>query len=109
MGGGIIVVNRILGRTDDYVICKDGSIVSRIDFIENGAHIDACQWVQEQPGQLTINIVPDDACIQKDIDYVLTETVRKVGKDNMDITVKCIKPEDLIYSSRGKFKLIVRL
>ena len=103
------VVNKILGRTDDYIICKDGSVLTRIDFIEKGSHIDACQWIQERPGQLTINIVPDDACIQKDIDYVLTETVRKVGKDNMDITVKCIKPEDLIYSSRGKFKLIVRL
>lgn len=103
------VVSRILGRTDDYVVCKDGSIVTRIDFIEKGSHIDACQWVQERPGQLTINIVPDDACIQKDIDYVLNETIRKVGKDNMDISVKCVKQEDLVYSNRGKFKLIVRL
>ena len=108
-GGKHIVVKKILGRTDDYIVCKDGSLLTRIDFIEKGSHIDACQWVQDQPGHLTINIVPDRDCSEKDIDYVVTETIRKVGDGNMDITVKCVKPEDLIYSSMGKFKLIVRL
>ena len=30
---------KVVGREDDYVICKDGTRVTRIDFIENGEHI----------------------------------------------------------------------
>ena len=109
LGGGKHTVNKILGRNDDYIVCKDGSRLARIDFIEKGSHLDACQWVQDKPGYLTTNIVPDRDCSEKDVGYVVTEIIRKAGDGNIDITVKCVKPEDSIYSGRGKFKLIVRL
>lgn len=48
------MIKRILGRKDDYVICKDGSLVTRIDFIESGQHIKACQWVQEEKGEVIV-------------------------------------------------------
>lgn len=30
------VIQRIVGRTDDILFCKDGSMVTRVDFIEEG-------------------------------------------------------------------------
>lgn len=100
-------IKRIIGRMDDYVICKDGSRVSRIDFIENGNHIKACQWIQREKGKIEIRIVPDYGFTDKDRLYVIHETERKVGYKNIDIEIVIVPYEKLIYSSRGKFKLIV--
>lgn len=102
-----IMIKSILGRTDDYVICKDGSMVSRIDFIESGEHIKACQWVQDTKGELTILIVPDKGFSEKDSRFVYNETLKRVGQNNMNISIKIVSLDGLIYSRRGKFKLIV--
>ena len=103
------IIKRIIGRVDEYVICKDGTMVTRIDFIEGGKHIKACQWIQRKIGELEILIVPDSGFTDKDLNYVIQETIKKVGTDNMDITTKTVEYKDLIYTSRGKFKLIVNL
>lgn len=102
------VVKRILGRKDDYVICKDGSLVTRIDFIESGQHIKACQWVQEEKGKVIVYIVPDENFTEADARFVKNETLKRVGFDNMEVSTKIVAIEDLIYTQRGKFKLIVR-
>ena len=95
-------------REDDYVICKDGTRVTRIDFIENGEHIKACQWIQEEDGKVEIRIVPDKGFTEKDRLYVVRETERKVGQGNLDINTIIVSIDKLIYTRRGKFKLIVR-
>ena len=102
------VIKRILGRKDDYVICKDGSLVTRIDFIESGRHIKACQWVQEEKGEVIVYIVPDENFTEADARFVKNETLKRVGFDNMEVSTKIVAIEDLIYTQRGKFKLIVR-
>lgn len=102
------VIKRILGRKDDYVICKDGSLVTRIDFIESGQHIKACQWVQEEKGKVIVYIVPDENFTETDAYFVKNETLKRVGFDNMEVSTKIVAIEDLIYTQRGKFKLIVR-
>lgn len=102
------VIKRILGRKDDYVICKDGSLVTRIDFIESGQHIKACQWVQEEKGEVIVYIVPDENFTDADARFVKNETLKRVGFDNMEVSTKIVAIEDLIYTQRGKFKLIVR-
>lgn len=102
------VIKRILGRKDDYVICKDGSLVTRIDFIERGQHIKACQWVQEEKGEVIVYIVPDENFTEADARFVKNETLKRVGFDNMEVSTKIVAIEDLIYTQRGKFKLIVR-
>lgn len=64
------VIQRIVGRTDDILFCKDGSMVMRVDF-------------------------------------VVEETLKRSGYENMDITTKVCSMDEMIYSKRGKFKLIV--
>lgn len=103
------IICGIIGRIDDYLVCKDGSRMSRVDFVESGKHIKACQWIQKEKGKITVCIVPDDGFTKKDESYVVKETEKRVGSGNMDITVKLITMKELIYSKRGKFKLIVNL
>ena len=102
------VIKRILGRKDDYVICKDGSLVTRIDFIESGEHIKACQWVQEEKVKVIVYIVPYENFTEADARFLKNETLKRVGFDNMEVSTKIVAIEDLIYTQRGKFKLIVR-
>ena len=64
------VIQRIVGRTDDILFCKDGSMVTRVDF-------------------------------------VVEETLKRCGHGNMDITTKVCSMDEMVYSKRGKFKLIV--
>lgn len=104
MGG---VIFRVLGRVDDFLICKDGSRVTRVDFVEDGEHIKACQWIQKEKGKLLILIVPDDGFTDKDKEFVLDETIKRVGENNMDIEVKLAKLGELRLTKRGKFRLIV--
>ena len=66
------VIQRIVGRTDDILFCKDGSMVTRVDF-----------------------------------DFVVEETLKRCGYGNMDITTKVCSMDEMVYSKRGKFKLIV--
>lgn len=104
VGGGIL---RVVGRVDDFLICKDGSRVTRVDFVEDGENIKACQWIQKEKGKLLILIVPDDGFTVKDKEFVVDETIKRVGENNMDIEVKLAELADLRLSKRGKFRLIV--
>lgn len=103
--GGVIL--RVVGRVDDFLICKDGSRVTRVDFVEGGENIKACQWIQKEKGKLLILIVPDDGFTVKDKEFVVDETIKRVGENNMDIEVKLAELADLRLSKRGKFRLIV--
>ncbi len=103
--GGVIL--RVVGRVDDFLICKDGSRVTRVDFVEDGENIKACQWIQKEKGKLLILIVPDDGFTVKDKEFVVDETIKRVGENNMDIDVKLAKLDELRLTKRGKFRLIV--
>ncbi len=101
------VIQRMVGRTDDILFCKDGSMVTRVDFIEEGEHIKACQWIQNEKGKLEIRIAPDENFTNKDVEFVVEETLKRCGYGNMDITTKVCSMDEMIFSKRGKFKLIV--
>lgn len=101
------VIQSIVGRTDDILICKDGSMVTRVDFIEEGEHIKACQWIQNEIGILEIRIAPDENFTNKDVEFVIEETLKRCGHGNMDITTKVCSMDEMVFSKRGKFKLIV--
>ena len=104
LGGGI---KQILGRRDDFIVCKDGSMVTRVDFIEKIRHIKACQWIQSKVGEVEVRIVPDDGFTEDDKMLVVSVTAQRCGKDNMDVIPRLCTMEELEYSNRGKFRLII--
>lgn len=82
-------------------------MVTRVDFIEEGKHIKACQWIQNEKGKLEIRIAPDEGLTNNDIEFVVEKTLYRCGKGNMDITTKVCSMDEMVYTKRGKFKLIV--
>lgn len=81
--------------------------MTRVDFVEDGKHIKACQWIQKEMGKLLVLIVPDEGFTDQDKDFVLEETIKRVGENNMDIEVKLAELTNLRMTRRGKFRLIV--
>lgn len=82
-------------------------MVTRIDFVETGEHIKACQWIQEEEGKLKVLIVPDDGFAERDKKYVEDETLKRVGYGNIDMETNIVTMDKLVYTKRGKFELIV--
>ncbi len=101
-------VKSIQGRNEDYIVCKDGSKVMRLDFIFKKAHnIKCAQLIQKQLGEILIKIVPDDHYSIDDSKIVVSELEDRVGKGNLSILIEIVTMDGLIYSKRGKFKYIV--
>lgn len=101
-------IKRIIGRDEDFIICKDGSKVMRLDHIfKNASHVNMAQLIQYKKGDLVIRIVPSVGFIQKDCDVVIANLNERVGKNNLDVSVQLITKEQIIYSSRNKFKYII--
>ena len=102
-----VKIKRIVGRMEDHIVCKDGSRVTRIDFVEEGSHIKATQWIQEHPGQLTVKIVPDDGFTEADKQFVVEETLKRVGKGNIDLSVELVSMDGLEYTPSGKQRTVM--
>lgn len=75
--------------------------------MEDGKHIKACQWIQKEVGKLLILIVPDEDFTIGDQEFVVNETLKRVGENNMDVEIKLAKMDELRLTKRGKFRLIV--
>lgn len=103
-----VVINKIEGRTEDYIICKDGSRVMRVGFIMKKANnVKASQIVQEAIGDIIINIVPEKNFSEIDKNNIVNSLLDRVGKDNLNVRLLVKDIDGLIYTKRGKFNYIV--
>lgn len=105
-----IVVKRIEGRKEDYLLCKDGSFVQRLDFLFKGInHVKYSQLIQDSNQFLHIRIVPDEDF--NDIDRVQVERnlSERVGEGNIDYCIEFITERDIQYTRHGKFRYLINL
>lgn len=103
-----VIVKKVHGRKEDYIVCKDGTRVKRLGFILKGDYpIKAAQLVQTKIGMLILKLVPDSNYSDEYKRLILEALENRVGKNNIDVEVQLVQMKDLIYSSRGKFNYIV--
>ena len=96
------------GRKEDYIICKDGSIVGRLDHIFKGAkNIKIAQIHQDTRGIISLNIVPFKNFRSNDQNYLLAKIDEKIGLDNIEVKFNLIQEDQILYTSRNKFKLVI--
>lgn len=106
MGG----ICRIQGRIEDYILCKDGTKVMRLDFIfKEAQNIKTAQLVQKQVGKVLIKVVPENGFTASNASDVIDRLIDRTGKDNLDVSLEITTMKGLIYSRSGKFKYIVSL
>jgi phenylacetate-CoA ligase len=103
-----LIINSVVGRTDAYIICKDGSIIGRLDHIfKEVNNIRLAQIIQKRRGEIIINIVPEDNFNKIDEQFILKKVEERMGSNNIDSVIRKINEKDIIYSTRNKFNLVV--
>lgn len=102
-------ISYIEGRTESFIIAKDGARYSRMILEKGVSNIKLAQIVQTKIGEIAINLVTYKPLDEKDIKTIIYNIENKFGKDNIDYTINSVEEKDIIYTSRGKFNLVVSL
>lgn len=108
--GSKTLIKSVVGRNEDYVVCKDGSKIQRLDFIFKGVkNVKMSQLVLDKNGTLHINIVPNAGFCNMDKNVVEHNLIERVGKNNLDYLISIIEETEIIYTKRGKYKFLMNL
>ena len=100
-------IDYIQGRNDDCLICKDGTKIVRLGFVtKDFDEIDKTQFVQKQKGDVEIRIVCSRTLSEEVKDKVKKNLEDRCGKGNMDVVVRQVDDNEIIYSSSLKFKYV---
>lgn len=102
------LITSVIGRVEDVVIAKDETRIGRTDDLMTQAkHVSYAQIIQEQKGIVQVNIVPDIGFNQSEKEKIISLLSNKFGKNNMDIIINIVTKEEIIYTSRNKFKFVI--
>lgn len=105
---GKMIVKNIVGRNEDYIVCKDGTMVKRLDFLfKKVANVKMSQLIFDNEGILHINIVPEASFSDTDKKVVENNLHERVGKENIDYCINLIDESKIKYTQRGKYKFLI--
>lgn len=83
------IVKSIEGRKEDYILCKDGSQIKRLDFLFKGiSNVRFSQLVQDENDLLHVNIVPETGFSEADKKHVERNLLDRVGNGNLDFVIE---------------------
>jgi len=104
-GRGGVIIERVVGRTEDYVLTPDGRFVGRLDHLfKDAIRVRHAQIVQDQVDEVTIRIVKDRGYTKIDEDEILREALLRLGSS---ISVRFDYVEEIPRTKNGKFRFIV--
>ncbi len=101
---GMMIIDHIVGRLEDYIITKDGRYVGRLDHIfKNARHVRNAQLMQNEIGKLIIRLEKEDGYKSSNEKTILREAKNRLGKE-MNITFEYIN--NIPKNKNGKFNFI---
>lgn len=104
------VIKRIQGRIEDYIVCKDGTRLKRLDFImKEATRVKASQLVQERAGKVKVLVIPEEGFGSEDRNRIISALIARVGTDNLDVELIETTMDKLVTTGSGKFKYIINL
>jgi len=101
------VIERMHGRTSQFLATKDGRRISNISVMAKKCrNMKSCQAVQTKPGEMTLRIVRDQEFRSADAEHAVKEFRKKIGgQEQMKIDVEFAdKP---LLTEAGKFLMII--
>ncbi len=102
------VVKRVEGRKEDFLYCKDGSRIMRLDLLFKGVkHVKMSQLIQDEKGTLDVCVVPEDDFNEEDRSQIEHNLIARIGAGNIDYCIRLITEREIRYTSRGKFKMLI--
>lgn len=102
------VISGIVGRTDDCLICKDGTHIVRLGFVVKDFDvIDKAQFVQTVKGKVELRVVSAETLSSDVLEHIRLNVEQRCGKGNMYVDVMQVSETELIQTASNKFKYIV--
>jgi phenylacetate-CoA ligase len=99
------VIEKIIGRTDDVIVTRDGRRVGRLDPVFKGLQsVREAQIIQEDYAEIVLRIVPGKEYREQDGDTISNELKKRLGL-GMKITVELV--EQIPRSAAGKFRAVI--
>jgi phenylacetate-CoA ligase len=104
-GRGGTIIDRVVGRTEDYVLTPDGRLVGRLDHLfKDAIHVKHAQVVQNEIHEVVVRIVKERNYTKKDEDEILREARLRLGSS---ISIRFDYVDEIGRTSNGKFRFIV--
>ena len=98
-------IDRIDGRSEDYVITQSGAHLGRLDHIfKDMVHIREAQIRQSEPGKMTVHIVRGESFVPQDEQLLIAAIQKRVGGD-IDFSI-CYETE-LPRTRSGKLRFVL--
>jgi phenylacetate-CoA ligase len=114
-GRGGYLVEKVIGREEDYIITPDGRFVGRLDHIfKDTLNVEEAQLIQETPHKLMIKIVKRSGYSHKDEELILSQAHNRLGNsieielDYVDRIARTLSGKSRFVVSEvdlGKFKM----
>lgn len=99
------VVEKIIGRLDDYIVTPSGKLVGRLDHIFKGiSNVVQAQLFQPDLNRIVLRIVPDKYYQEQDGEQILNNLQRRLGEKML---FEIERMTDIPRGGRGKFKSVV--
>jgi phenylacetate-CoA ligase len=100
-----LIVARIDGRQEDYVLLNDGSLLGRLDHVfKDAVHIREAQIRQEKAGEIVLRVVPGTGWSEDDELALLREFRMRAG-DLLEVKIELC--ERLERTAAGKLRFVV--
>jgi phenylacetate-coenzyme A ligase PaaK-like adenylate-forming protein len=100
------VIERLEGRTDDYLITEDQRKIGRLSTaVKRSPSIHSCQLVQDRPGHAFLLIRPSNGYKAADGAAVRDDILERIG----DFAIEIVEVEEIPKTPQGKTVLVVRL
>jgi phenylacetate-CoA ligase len=104
-GRGGRIIERIMGRDDDFVVTPEGRYVGRLDFVFKTVDtVKESQIVQEDEKHILIRVVPGAGYSTGDAETIVAKLRERVGS-SMSIRVETL--EAIPRGGGGKFRYVV--
>lgn len=101
------VIDRIVGRDEDFLILKGGNKIGRLDHIfKDSTNIIEAQFIQSAKGSAQLKIVKNNLFNARDERLILENVKEKLG-DNFSITIDYVN--EIEKTKSGKLKQVINL
>ena len=99
------ILSKIVGRTDDYVICQDNTKIGRMDHIYKGLNgIKESQIIQHKDRSCTIKLVKSSSDIKLNESKLLQNFHSRTG-NSLKVKIKYV--EKIARGNNGKFRAVI--
>ena len=100
-----IKVERILGRDDDYIHLRDGTMIGRVSKVFKGVDdLVFAQVLQDSPDYISINIVTDNPNFDN---REVMKRMRLLVGDQIDIKLNLVTEDKIIKTEAGKYRMVM--